>query len=69
MVEVFKTNVHQEDHAARLLDTLGQTFPSFRSNFDLDDCDRILRVEGHEVLPAKIIDVLRNKGFHCSVLD
>jgi len=69
MVEVFKTNVHKEDEAARLLNALGQYFPCFRSNFDLDDCDRIPRVEGQDIMPGKIMEVLHANGFHCSVLE
>lgn len=38
-------------------------------NFDLDDCDKILRVESDEVIPEKISEVLTCKGFICEVLD
>ena len=69
MVEVFKTNVHKEVEAARLLNELDQYFPCFRSNFDLEDCDKILRVEGLDIMPGKIMEVLHANGFHCSVLE
>lgn len=44
LVEVFKTNVQEETQAAELLAALGGYFPSYKINFDLQDCDKILRV-------------------------
>lgn len=44
LVEVFKTNVQEETQAAELLVALGDYFPSYKINFDLQDCDKILRV-------------------------
>jgi hypothetical protein len=69
MVEVFKTNVHNGEHAVRLISVLEQAFPGFQLNFDLDDCDRILRVAGQNILPGKIMEILHANGFHCSVLE
>ena len=43
-VEVFKTNVSDARQARVLLLHLHQTFPTYKATFDLDDCDRILRV-------------------------
>ncbi len=68
MVEVFKTDVQYEDQAAILLDFLSWHFPAFRINFDLDDCDRILRIEGKNVAPTKIIDLVSSRGHKCEVL-
>jgi hypothetical protein len=48
MVEVFKTNVDNQVQAFRLSEAIHRAFPCYRANFDLDDCDRILRVESHE---------------------
>lgn len=69
MVEVFKTNVERSYDAAMLGDALMQRFPHCRINFDLDDCDRILRVEGSRVLPASIVEVLTSMGFNCLPLE
>jgi hypothetical protein len=44
MIEVFKTDVDCPSHAGVLLDIIHDTFPHYRANFDLQDCDRILRV-------------------------
>jgi hypothetical protein len=69
MVEVFKTNVALQEQACKLLGLLLQRFPSSRINFDLEDCDKILRVEGHDFIIDDVMLLLRREGFACSVLD
>jgi len=70
MVEVFKTNVQARRHARRLLTRIHATFQEYRASFDLEDCDRILRVEcrGGLISPACLIQLLREAGFHAEVL-
>lgn len=70
MVEVFKTNIENENEADRILRVLQAAFPSYKINFDLDDCDNILRMETqigvlHEKL---VIDLIKNHGFEIEVL-
>lgn len=68
MVEVFKTNVEDKDLAEMIIKILSRELPECRINFDLDDCDRILRVEG-EKLPVEIIrNKVHKKGVRCEVL-
>ena len=45
MIEVFKTNVRHPAHARLLVQQIHDHFPGYKANFDLDDCDRILRVQ------------------------
>lgn len=45
MVEVFKTNVTDPVRAEGICAVIRHFYPMCRVNFDLDDCDRILRVE------------------------
>jgi len=44
MIEVFKTNITNAESASEILDRIHDTFPDCRANFDLHDCDNILRV-------------------------
>jgi len=37
-------------------------------NFDLDDCDKILRIESENEISKKIIALLSNKGLICEEL-
>lgn len=64
-VLVFKTSVTRLKHIKRLrpgLDLFG------RWNFDLDDCDRVLRVEVRADAAVAIVKLLARYGFHCEEL-
>ena len=69
MVEVFKTNVQRKEEADMLIRKLSGHFPSHKINFDLSDCDKILRVEGETFAPKKVIELLRSDNYHCVILD
>ncbi len=69
IVEVFKTNVQQKKEAQMLLQLLAQHFPAHKINFDLSDCDRVLRVEGEQVVPHRIIALLNANHYQCIVLE
>lgn len=68
MVEVFKTDVGKAQ-ALTLLALLESTFPHFRINFDLEDCDRVLRVEGQNICCDTIISLLNRHGCYCAILE
>lgn len=68
MVEIFKTDVQEIIHANELLLLLQHHFPASRINFDLTDCDRILRVEGDCDI-IRIMQLVQQKGYSCSVLE
>ena len=69
MVEIFKTNITEDDHAAAIISMLQHHLPACVVNFDLEDCDNILRVKGENFCNNQIIELLRQFGFTCSVLD
>jgi len=69
MVEVFKTNVQKKTQSKMLLCILSEAFPSFRINFDLSDCDKVLRVEGDDIEAVRIMILVKESGFSCEVLD
>ena len=48
MIEVFKTNVEKTNDADKMVRLLLEHFPQSKINFDLHDCDKILRVEGKD---------------------
>jgi hypothetical protein len=68
MVEVFKTNVQNALQSHMLLGRLKELFPHLRSSFDLDDCDRILRIEAPSICATSVSNVLNDHGFDCSLL-
>jgi hypothetical protein len=69
MVEVYKTNVQNRVVADEIISHLRQALPGSVINFDLEDCDRILRID-HITIPHSLIEEsLSSKGFQCEVLE
>ena len=69
MIEIFRTNIQQPFQATQLIDLLLQHFPESRINIDLHDCDKVLRIEGCNFLPSKVVMLVNEHGFACSVLE
>ncbi|RYY30400.1 MAG: hypothetical protein EOO04_04940 [Chitinophagaceae bacterium] len=70
MIEVFRTNVHDSFYAAIIIDHIQCRYPDYRTNFDLDDCDRILRICCvHAVDIQAVIQLVDELGFSASVLE
>jgi len=65
MVAVFQTNVQHKECADKIVRSLHEQFPLLRVNFDLDDCDKILRAEGLEIDKTEIISVVSTMNYHC----
>ena len=70
MIEVFRTNVKERLHADQLLDQIHKSFPLYKANFDLEDCDNILRIKSESgiVLSLSIIHLLNESGFDAEPL-
>ena len=69
IIEIFQTNVDSESIAQTILTEINNLFPELVVNFDLEDCDRILRLvtPSYEYVP-KVAAVLLDSGHHCIVL-
>jgi len=70
MIEVFKTNVTHPDQANRLIGRIHHAYRQYVANFDLEDCDRILRVRSinGRIEPSSLIDLLNSLGVKAEVL-
>lgn len=68
VVQVFKTNVHDPDQADMLRDLVLINVTVHRANFDLEDCDKIFRVESTVNIDEKIVALLHLHGFECEEL-
>jgi len=70
MIEIFKTNVEDSCHADLLIEQILKTFNHFIANFDLEDCDKILRVEckNGNVDPERLIRLLNEFGYEAEIL-
>lgn len=71
MIEVFKTNVQTRRDASLILKQIHKIQPGYDANFDLDDCDKILRVECvYGPVDARwIIQLLLESGFTAAILE
>jgi hypothetical protein len=62
MVEIFKTSVTCSSEAAKIISHLQTYIPEARINFDLTDCDNILRIESEKVPISMITETLESLG-------
>lgn len=71
MVEIFKTNVKNKKQAGKVLKALSTSLPAYFFNFDLDDCDRILRVKssGPAIETIAIIRIVKDQQFEISAFE
>ena len=68
MIFVFKTSVQRQEDIQRLKPYLDEIKPRVKWNFDLEDCDNILRVDTPSNDAKGIIYVLQTNGFVCEEL-
>ena len=68
-VLVFKTSVESIDHINYLSPKLNALVGNGSWNFDLTDCDRILRIVSSELKPNEATLLLHNFGFCCCELE
>ncbi|ASU34008.1 hypothetical protein [Mucilaginibacter xinganensis] len=71
MVEIFRTNVKNKKLAVKVIKALKLHLPALYFNFDLDDCDRILRVQSndHPVECFKILQIVKSLSIEISVFE
>lgn len=69
MVEIFQTNVKEVTDVNKILSELSALFPGYQINFDLEDCDKILRVEYSKINCIDIILAVNKTGFLCKQLN
>ena len=71
MIEVFRTNVRNHQHALMLTEQMTKIFVGHEINFDLQDCDKILRVKciSKAIQTSSIIEFLSDHGFYAEVLE
>lgn len=68
MVATFKTDVWELHEANYLVTILKGSFPNCRINFDLEDCDKVLRIEGEYFLVELVGTILLQEGCRCEPL-
>lgn len=69
-MEVFKTDVQTQQEALALKKILYEVLLNSHIHFDLEDCDRVLRIQQiHAPIPSSIvIQLLMRQGYNASLL-
>jgi hypothetical protein len=62
-IRLFKTTVKSSKQVVKLTPQLNLTLKSIKWNFDLNDCDKVLRIEG-ENLPLQKLIFMMNENNH-----
>jgi len=69
MIFVFKTSVKTKMQIKRLKPHIDKILPKAKWNFDLEDIDKILRIDSEENIVLVIIDLLKIHKFYCEELE
>ena len=69
-VEIFKTNVSNQQLANQIVGDLKQLYPYYRINFDLEDYDKVLRIEGNNSIDIlEILNYGKNHNIHIELIN
>ncbi|MDB5200948.1 MAG: hypothetical protein JWQ27_357 [Ferruginibacter sp.] len=68
MIYVFKTSVKTKSQVSQLREAINNMLPNDRWNFDLEDCDKVLRIDSNENIVAGIRSLLQLHHFSCEEL-
>jgi hypothetical protein len=69
MIFIFKTSVKTKIQVKKLKPHIDKILPKAKWNFDLEDTDKILRVDSEENVVLKIIDLLNIHNYSCEELE
>lgn len=65
MIYVFKTSVKLKKEVRKLTPYLNNLARPSKWSFDLEDCDKILRVDSKKEVSETIIKIFEKHGFMC----
>ena len=69
MIYVFKTSVKTHTQVRKLQPGIDGILPSAKWNFDLEDSDKILRVDSEENIVSEITGLLNSCSYSCEELE
>jgi len=68
MIYVFKTTVNTENEVELLRPYIDKVLPSTKWNFDLEDCDKILRIDSTKNVIDLVKILFKIHDFECEEL-
>jgi hypothetical protein len=66
---IFVTSVEKPEQVSEVKPLLTAVPAISQWNFDLEDCDNILRIEACNISPRYIENLLQSAGFNCEELE
>ncbi|HTI61422.1 hypothetical protein [Mucilaginibacter sp.] len=66
---IFKTNVTSKRKVSKVRALLTSVAAIKQWNFDLEDCDKVLRIEANGLNTGYVESLLNTAGFHCQEMD
>lgn len=69
-IAVFKTDIKNNREAEIVTDAIQRQYPDSKPSIDLEDCDRVLRIERRNgnLNERLIIDIVKEAGFRIGKL-
>lgn len=70
MIEVFRTNITTANEAVQVLAVFADRYPQYQINFDLDDCDKVMRVQSQRtaINANAVCQLIDQLGHYAEVL-
>lgn len=68
MIYIFKTNIKSNQQIKKLKLQIDSDFPNTKWNFDLEDCDKIFRIESEEAILDDVCKTFHLLGYNCEEL-
>jgi len=69
MVEIFKTNITDVIESEHIKSLLLDVFSFSNIHFDLEDCDKILRIDHPKINNDEVIELLKKHDYNCQVIN
>lgn len=67
-IEIYKTDIRTKEEANFITALLQFVISDCIMNFDLEDCDHILRIETNRDIKEMVYRVFNKQGFYCQQL-
>ena len=68
MIFIFKTSVNTKTQVKKLKKPIDNLLPNATWNFDLEDCDNVLRIDSEKNIALEIKELLTIHKFNCEEL-
>ena len=68
MIYIFRTSIKFKKQIIEITPKINAIKNIIKWNFDLEDCDKILRIEAKNLDKKEIINILKTKNYHCEEL-